>query len=67
MFAKKLDLKILNFGRIADIFVMTAQRAKFLKFFQKSDFSAVFENVLNFFLFWLVGYSFQCMYKRIGI
>ena len=28
---------------------MTAQRAKFLKFFQKSDFSAVFENFLNFF------------------
>ena len=46
---KKLEPKILNFGRITDIFVMTAQRAKFLKFFQKSDFSAVFENFLNFF------------------
>ena len=42
MFAKKLDLKILNFGRIADIFVMTKIFKKNFKNDRKIEFLRIF-------------------------
>ena len=61
---KKLELKILNFGRMADIFVMTSF---FRFFFKNSIFRSILKIFRIFFWFWLVGHSFHCMYKRLGI
>ena len=46
---KNLKLKILNFGKMADIFVMKTKFQRFSKQYQKFDFSVVFEIFLNIF------------------
>ena len=60
MFAKKLELRILNFGPMADIFMMT----KIFKFFFKNS---IFWSFSKFFwlsfLFCLVRHSSQCIHQ----
>ena len=47
---KELELKILNFGQMVDIFVLTKQFRRFSKICQKFDFSVALKNLLYFLL-----------------
>ena len=57
---QKLELKILNFGRMADI----SWWQHFSNFFPKIRFFGQYWKFFKlFFLFWLVGHSSQCIHQ----